>query len=208
MKVVLVHGIWDGPRIFRHMTKALAEHEHDCFAPSLKPSDARLGIEDLAIKLKAYIDQTLESDETFVLVGFSMGCLISRFYLQLLDGRKRCEEFHAISGPLKGSFWAHFYPGQGARDMQPNSNLLNRLNASEGSLESMKLFSYRTPYDLMILPAKSSEWDIAENIKTKCPLHALMVKDPIVVAKLIERLNKLDPDAKSKSNTDTSPQIV
>ena len=163
------------------------------FAPSIKPSDGRLGLKDLAEKLAAEVERNLVSDKKFLLIGFGMGCLISRAYLQLLGGFQRCVEFHAISGPLKGSFWAYFYPGLGARDMRPRSALIQQLHDTEQTLTEIKLISYRTPYDVMILPSKSSHLEIAENVLVSCPVHAWMVKDPIVQQSVLDALNRLDP---------------
>ena len=180
MNVILVHGIFDNSGLLAPMSKALQAHGHHCYSPSLKPSSARLGIADLALKLRDYINTTL-TDDDFVLVGFSMGCLISRYYLQELEGHQRCPIFHAISGLHHGSWWALLFWWQGAKDMRPKSELLTILESSQHRLKDMALYSYRTPYDLMILPSSSSEWAMAENHVTHTYLHHLMVKDKRVL---------------------------
>ena len=209
MKAILVHGIWDDASIFRSLVGTLEAHGHSCFAPSLKPSDGRLGLVNLAEKLAAAINQNLQPNDRFLLVGFSMGCLISRAYLQLLGGRQRCVAFHAISGPHHGSFWAYFYPGLGARDMRPKSDLLRQLEATEKVLADLPITSYRTPFDLMILPSRSSHWDLATNIQTNCPIHALMVKNPVVQQSVLDALIRIDPHAELPSSApDMNPHVI
>ncbi len=188
MNVILVHGIFDNSRLLAPLTESLQAQGHCCYSPSLKPASARLGIADLALKLRDYIDTTLTDDDDFVLVGFSMGCLISRYYLQVLEGHHRCPIFHAISGPHHGSWWALLFFWQGAREMRPNSELLNTLEESQQRLSHMAIYSYRTPYDLMILPSRSSHWVMAENHICHTLLHHLMVKDKNVTNMILQSI--------------------
>lgn len=184
MNIILVHGIFDDSGIFKYMSSALRAEGHACFLPSLKPADAKLGIRDLAEKLQTYINQHLGVTEAFILVGFSMGCLVSRCYLQELGAIQRCVAFHAISGPHHGSWWAYAYWGQGAKDMRPDSALLNDFAQSEHVLADIPLFSYRTRFDEMIIPSKSSEWGIAQNHQVNVFGHRSMLRSQFVIHKI------------------------
>ena len=75
--------------------------------------------------------------------------------------------------------------------MRPNSSFLSGLLTSEDKLADIDLYSYRTPFDAMIIPSGSSDWRLAKNIKTNAPLHSLMLKDQKVCADIIMRLNLL-----------------
>jgi len=182
MNVVLVHGILDDGGDFKKMAEFLRDLGCKVFLPSLKPSSAILGIEDLAIKLKEYIQENLEANDKFTLVGFSMGCIVSRYYLQILGGVKNCSSFHAVSGPHKGSFLAYLFFGRGAKELRPGSVLLEKLTDTEYILEGLSLYSYRTPFDQMILPSKSSHWPIAKNHVAYAPIHSLMLRDKTVLS--------------------------
>lgn len=188
MNVILIHGVFDRGTLLAPIAKALEAQGHQCYCPSLTPSSARYGIKDLALKLRNYIDSTLNDEEDFMLIGFSMGCLVSRVYLQELQGVQRCHIFHAIAGPHHGSWWAYLFFWQGAKDMRPNSELLVRLKETQHRLNDMQLHSYRTPYDLMILPSKSSQWAIAKNHITRTALHHLMVKDKTIIQQIINSI--------------------
>lgn len=188
MKVILVHGIFDTGKIFRRLAALLDANGHQCYAPDLKPADARLGIPDLSEKLKRYIEEQVGNDAPIAIVGFSMGTIVSRYYLQQLDGYKRAKAFFAISGPLRGTLTAYFYPGQGVKDLRPNSRLLKELAKSENKLSHIALYTYRTPLDAMILPSKSSSWLMANNIETGVLLHKLMVSDRTVCDHIAKQL--------------------
>jgi triacylglycerol lipase len=115
-----------------------------------------------------------------------MGGLVSRHYLQELGGAGRCERFFTISSPHNGTQAAWCYPGEGARQMRPGSEFLERLSRSESKLGDMPVVSYRTPMDLIILPADSSVWERAENLEFPVLLHPLML-DARPVIQDIER---------------------
>ncbi len=188
MNVFLVHGIFDSGKLFKYMSRFLREAGHTCYVPSLKPSDARKGIADLSQKLGDYIIESIGKEEEFVIVGFSMGCLVSRYYLQELSGVDKCLAFHAISGPHAGSRLAHFYFGKGVTEMRPGSTFLTELQKTESRLEHIPLYSYRTPYDLIILPPSSSYWGVAENFVSKAWLHRSMLWDKFVCNHIKETL--------------------
>lgn len=192
MKVILVHGIFDTGHIFKHMISKLETNGHECYAPDLKPSDGRLGISDLSIKLKDYIDQKIGVGQPIAIIGFSMGCMVSRYYLQSLEGYTRTRAFFAISGPHYGTMTAYFYLGKGSRDMKPNSHFLTDLALTENRLKGMQLYAYRTPFDAMIIPSKSSDWKIAKNMPTKSLLHSFMVRDRVVISDITRNLHLIE----------------
>lgn len=191
MKILLVHGIFDTGNIFTTLALQLRADGHECYAPDLTPSDARSGIIDLAEKLRNFVDQQIGKDHPIAIVGFSMGCLVSRYYLQHLGGHTNTQAFFAVSGPLHGTLTAYGYVGKGARDMRPNSAFLNKLDSGQEKLTGIHLYTYRTPFDLMIIPSKSSDWNIAKNIQTNALLHSYMVKDRVVCSDIATRLRQI-----------------
>lgn len=173
--VVLVHGIFNSGYVFSVMRRRLEARGIECFTPCLQPRDGRHGIEDLAVKLKQHIDSRYGKDSPIHLIGFSMGGIVARYYLQKLAGHTRVRQFFTISAPHHGSYLAYGYPGQGARDLRPNSWLLRSLQADDRQFRHIALYSFWTPFDLMIIPPSSSIWPIAENKRFYSPLHILML---------------------------------
>jgi hypothetical protein len=72
--------------------------------------------------------------------------------------------------------------------MRPNSEFLATLKKSEAELRDMPVVSYRTPLDLMILPASSSIWERAENRLFVSSMHHLMPHHRGVVRDVVKRL--------------------
>jgi len=188
MNIVLVHGFISTGKIFFYIKKKLEAHGHKCFAPTLKPIDAKYGIEDLAIKLKDYIKNNLEADSKFSLVGFSLGAIVCRYYLQELGGIDHVDRLITISAPHHGSYLSYIYPGKGMKQLRPNSDFLKNLKAKQFLLKSLTLFSYRTPLDLMIVPNNSSVWNIAINKRFISPIHSSMLINSKLIKEIIKQL--------------------
>lgn len=187
-KVVLVHGIFEDGVSFEPLRLRLETHGIQCYVPQLKPRDAREGIDKLAENLKAGIDKEFGPTDRFAMVGFSMGGLVSRYYLQNLGGAERCESFMTISSPHHGTKAAYAYFGKGAQQMRPGSSFLKNLKDTEDRLGEIPVISYRTPMDLMILPTDSSVWERAENYSHPVILHPLMLYSKSVLDDIEKRL--------------------
>ena len=74
--------------------------------------------------------------------------------------------------------------------MRPGSPFLADLARSQDRLGKMRVASYRTPMDLVILPPTSSVWDRAENLEYPVVLHPLMLNSRKVLADMEQRLLK------------------
>jgi triacylglycerol lipase len=192
--VVLVHGIFENGDNFRMMRKRLQKKGFDCLIPQLKPSDGRGGLDKLADGLMRDIERQFGPDEPVSIVGFSMGGIVSRHYLQKLGGASRCRSFITISSPHQGTHAAWFYPSAGAAQMRPGSTFLAELAATDSKLGAMPVTSYRTPLDLIILPAGNSVWARAENLQFPVLLHPLMLNDREVLDDIERRLLAVTAD--------------
>ena len=80
-----------------------------------------------AHKLKDFLERN--NLRGAVLIGASLGALISLFYLQRLGGWKRVNKFISIGGPFYGSPAAHLaaWFSQSAQQMIPGSKFLTSL---------------------------------------------------------------------------------
>lgn len=185
-RVVLVHGIFQSGRIFAPLVRKLEAQGCECLVPKLTPADARQGIEPLAEQLKAAIDQRWGDSGKVHIVAHSMGGLISRHYLQNLGGHARCQSLTTLATPHHGTLAAWCYPGKGATQMRRGSAFLTNLKTTEHRLRGIALRSYYTPMDLIILPYKSSEWNIAENRSVCAPAHPLVLFAPRVVRHVLQ----------------------
>ena len=187
VNVVLVHGIYDRGRIFAPLVRVLEGRGDHCLAPSLTPNDCSRGVHALALQLSAAIDARFGASVPVVLVGFSMGGLVSRDYVQTLAGAGRVRGVLLISPPNHGTLWACFARG-GTRDLALGSRFIARLNADERAWRSLPVCTYWTPLDLMIVPATSSLWPVGDTKTILCALHPWMVRNPVLMADVAARI--------------------
>ncbi len=187
-RVVLVHGFLERGTTFAMLEDRLNERGVQCLVPKLRPNDGRGGLEKLADGLKRDIEAAYGTEAEIVIVAFSMGGLVSRYYLQNLGGAARCRNFITVSSPHKGTLTAWLYPSKGAQQMRPDSEFLKNLDASESHLGAMKVVSYRTRLDLIIVPTSSSVWARAENIEYPALLHPLMLVSCKVIQDIERRI--------------------
>lgn len=191
-RVVLVHGIFEDGHAFTSLKKRLEHHGIHCLVPKLKPNSGRGGLEKIAAGLKSDIDKEFGETDKIAIVGFSMGGIVSRYYLQKLGGAKRCEELITISSPHHGTDTAWLFPTKGAEQMRPGSPFLKDLAETEDTLGEIPIVSYRTPMDLVILPTNSSIWARAENRSHPVVLHPLMLQTKSVLDDIERRFIVLE----------------
>ena len=183
--VVLVHGIDDTSLGFRPMRVFLEERGWAVHCVDLVPSSGALRLEALAAQLAIDVDKRLGREQTIDLVGFSMGGLVARYYLQRLAGAARTQRLITIAAPHRGSWMAYLRWNPGAQQMRPESEFLRDLHAGSGALEGVAFTSIWSPLDLMIVPATSSVTAEARNIRVPVAAHPLLVRDRRVL-RLVE----------------------
>jgi triacylglycerol lipase len=189
VRVVLVHGIFDTGSKFKTMQPYLEAHGHRCLAPSLTPNDGRDGLPRLAEQLRSKIDAAFGQTDPIALIGFSMGGLISRWYLQELGGHARVDPFIAIASPMRGTVWAYGYPGEGAKQMRPGSRFLTRLAEGVTRLDRLRVHAYWTPFDAVIVPQDSADWDFADSKRVSALCHPCMLWHDELLADVAAQLD-------------------
>lgn len=187
---VLVHGIFEDGTKFKKMKARLESLGIECYCPKLLYQDGTGGLDFLAEHLKNDIDREFGPKRKIIVIGFSMGGLVTRHYVQNLGGANRCATFITISSPHNGTTAAWTYSSEGVRQMRRDSDFLANLRNTENRLGDLPVVSYRTPMDLIILPATSSVWDRAENVEVPVALHPLMLQSEKVIGDIERRLLK------------------
>lgn len=195
MEIVLVHGFLDTGRLFDDLAARLAAAGHVCHAPTLEPRDGRLGIPDLSRKLAAYVSGHVGAGASLALVGFSMGAVVCRHYIQDLAQGHRVGAFFSIAGPHAGTPAAYFYPGRGTREMRPGSPFLGELRRPSVILSAIPVFTYRTPFDLMVLPPSTTRIAGATEVIVPSPLHSMLPASPGLAAHIIASLERIASEA-------------
>jgi triacylglycerol lipase len=190
--VLIVHGIWDSKARVRTLEQGLLRRGlTHVVAFDLKPNDGRAPLATLAAQVEREVAALLATfGGPIDLVGFSMGALIARYYLQRLGGKAHVRRFISISGPHHGTLTAHALPLAGLRDMRPGSALIRDLEQDPDPYGDVEVHCLYTPYDLMIVPPTSSLLRQARSVqRIDVPIHRMMItrRAPIdAVARLLQ----------------------
>jgi triacylglycerol lipase len=148
------------------------------YTTSLRPSLGQVPLDQLAGQLDAYVRETFAPGERFDLVGYSMGGLVSRYYLQRMGGLERVHRFVTVSTPHHGSVLARLVPNPGGRQMRPGSAFLRDLDRDADQLQRVGFTSLWTPLDLAVVPARNCLVPGADCRQVRAFSHSLMVLLP------------------------------
>ncbi|MDP3274672.1 MAG: alpha/beta fold hydrolase [Deltaproteobacteria bacterium] len=191
--VVLVHGIWDSSERIAPLREALVARGFAgdrVIAIDLCPNDGSATIETLAVQVRDQVSRVLAqfSCTSLDLVGFSMGALTSRYFVHHY-GRESVRRFVSISGPHHGTLTALALPRAGLRQMRPNSAFLRALREHPSPWDQVELHTVWTPFDLMIVPARSSHLPEAKSeLVVPVKLHRWMLHDRRVLDHVADTL--------------------
>lgn len=175
--VLLIHGFNGTPAIFSGMSTYLAKAGWIVYDLTLMPSNGELGIDQLAQQVADYIAKTFTPEQPLDLIGFSMGGIVSRYYVQRLGGIDRVQRLLTIASPHHGTWTAYVFERAGCIQMRPESTFLQDLNRDAAMLEKLNFTSIWTPFDLMIVPANSSKMPVGREVQVPVLYHDWMPVD-------------------------------
>ncbi len=185
--IVLTPGYLDDARKLSWLASYLRRNGLNPVTISPQPSDASVGIDELATILAAEIKRELGPDQPFDFFGFSMGGLIGRYYLQRLGGHQRLRRLVTLATPHRGSWTARVIPERFVStrpafvQMCPESEFLNDLNQDLSLLVEHDFIALWTPFDLSVTPPHHAYLPTLPNIRLFSPFHATLLHDPNVL---------------------------
>lgn len=186
--VVLIHGIFRQSYVFNLLCPYLTKLGFEVHRFDLTPHGGQVGIDELAVQIKDYVEKEFSPDQQFHLVGFSMGGLVSRYYLQRLGGVKRVKRFITLSSPHNGTWTAYFKNVPGCVQMRPGSRFLRDLNRDIEGLEQVDFVSLWTPFDLLIVPASSAILPVGKAMRLWVWMHDRMTWHPTAMEAIAQAL--------------------
>lgn len=179
--LVLVHGLFDTPRLFEGLRRRLAGRRSPLLVPHLPHALGSVPLRQLAADLEARITAAFGPHQPIDLMGFSMGGVIGRAWIELEGGHARTRRFTSVASPQKGTLaalpWPR-WPLAGIADMKPGSPLLRRLEADAHLLERVECCSFYCPTDLTVFPG----WQAVLPVGPRHPLpvfwHNRLMAEP------------------------------
>ena len=189
--LILVHGLWDKPSLFKMLFKRLRQKNIQFFTPYLPHKLGSVPISHLAKDLDDYILSEFGEEVVIDLLGFSMGGLISRFWLQKMNGFRRTNRFISIGSPHEGTLLARMVPSgwlSGIADMKPGSGFLNELNTDFHTLKEVDCISFFCRWDFMVIPGCRAVLPVGKSFPMPVCTHKGLITHPRAVEILIQHL--------------------
>ena len=189
--VLLVHGVLVNDGMWFRFRRALLRRG---IAPvyTMNYGPPHADIEHFAVQLAAKIDsiRTATGADRVVLVGHSMGGLVSRAYLRRFGG-DRVAKLVTIGTPHHGSVLAWSWPGRALDQMHPGNPWLEELNRNENQSAPVPIISIWSRHDSMVAPQASSVLGSAENVALAGVGHNAMLGDERVVERVVRDVQRL-----------------
>lgn len=177
--VLLIHGIDDTHAAMEPLGRYLEARGWRRFSFDMVPNDGEVGFQELARQVQNQVAAVRAETgaEKVDLVGFSLGGMVARVYLQELGGADDVERLVTISSPHHGSYMAYLRWNVLGAELRPGSPLYRRLNQNLDALSKVRHTVIWTPLDLMIVPSWSSVLPGAREVRIPVLLHPWMLHD-------------------------------
>ncbi len=191
--IILIHGLWNSSSIFSCITSKLDDIGIEYFAPTLEHSFGMTSIPDLTNTLNELIIEKYGLEKELDILGFSMGGIIGRYWIQKFNGYKRTRRLISIGSPHKGTLIAQFvpkFPFRGISEMKIKSKFLSELAKNDFFLNDVECISFFTYWDLMVFPSWWTNLNFGEKISVKVYKHRNLVRNRFSVEKIIEKIIK------------------
>ena len=186
--VILIHGLWNTSSIFSSIISKLDDIGIEYFAPTLKHSFGMTSIIELTHLLNKLILEKYGLEKELDILGFSIGGIIGRYWIQKFNGYKRTKKFISIGSPHKGTLTAQLvpkYPFRGISEMKINSKFLRELTNYDFLLDDIECINFFTYWDLMVFPGWWTNLNLGKKISVKVYKHRELVRNKSVVDKII-----------------------
>ncbi len=189
--LVLVHGLFDTPRIFDGLQGSLAGRRSPLLIPHLPHGLGEVPLEILAEQLGSHIERHFGGEQPVDVMGFSMGGVIARAWIQLLGGASRTRRFTTVASPHQGTLVALPLPRRimpGIADMKPGSPLLRRLDEDIEPLRQVECCSFYCPTDLTVFPGWGAVLPVGPRKALPMGLHNTLMAEPASLQPVVAEL--------------------
>jgi triacylglycerol lipase len=150
-----MHGLLDTPAVFNPLKRELAGRRDPLLIPAIPLRLGRTPVMHAAEQLANRIESSFGREQTIDVLGFSMGGVIARCWIQLMGGATRVRRFISVGSPQQGTITARPWPRRvfrGIADLQAGSALMLELNRDLRPLQRIDCLSFYSPLDLVVLP--------------------------------------------------------
>ena len=186
-----MHGLLDSPAVFDRLRRELGGLRADVLAPALSLRLGRTPIAQAAAELSRQIAVAYPGDSPIDMLGFSIGGVIGRTWIQRLGGHRRTRRFISVGSPQQGTLTARPWPRRlfkGLADLRQGSALLHALNSDLDSLAGIDCQSFYSALDLAVLPGWRAVLPIGPRTLLPVATHPQLLRDAAAVVPLAREL--------------------
>lgn len=153
--------------------------------------------------LRAYIDRAAQRCARILLVGHSMGGLLSRVVLQQAEAPPAIVGFVSICSPLHGTWRSKLAPNPRLRAMAPDSGFIREVIDGAGRLDRLRgsVLAIGARHDQFITPFDSAFLDGHDRLCLDDTGHVASLFDPRVleaITALAERLRERERERSAR----------
>jgi triacylglycerol lipase len=188
--------MWDTPRLFDRLKRELGPRRGPYLIPHLPHRFGLTPVEHQAELLGSHIEAAFGPEQPIDLLGFSMGGVIGRTWIQLLGGHRRTRRLISVGSPQRGTLTARPWPSwplAGIADLKSGSPLLQRLNSNLATLQGVDCCSFYCEPDLMVMPAWRAVLPIGPGRNLPVRYHHQLMTHPAALQPLVEELLRTGP---------------
>lgn len=157
--ILLVHGYCRNQCDWLWLRKQLQDTQCPVFTINLQPKFASIAtIARDSLPKKIVEIKKLTNCSNIILIGHSMGGIVSSYYNEYLDKEKLIKAVITIGSPLHGTKVAISGVGQNSKEMCPDTEFLQQLRASASNNPS-KYYHISSKFDNIIFPWRSALLD-------------------------------------------------
>ena len=206
--IILIHGVIDNHTVFAFLRRALNRRGFGRVI-TLNYSPLTDDIPRVARRLKSLVEKVRRETgyERVHVIGHSMGGVIARYYVQQLGGDKRVHTLVTLGSPHSGTMPAYLVPHSVARQMRPDSPVVQELDAPCPGCRT-RMVAFWSDLDQMIIPKRNARIvhpDLnARNVFVRGVGHMSFPVDGRVVHEICTTLAQLDPDGSTVVRGTTS----
>lgn len=155
----------------------------------LAPVDGTAGVAELSLQLDRYARAMLARTRAtrIDVVGYSLGALVSRHWLQRRGGKAHARRFISVAGPQHGVVGGALPVARLSLDLDPVGPLMLDLMRDLDPWGPVEAASFFSPFDVVIVPTETAVLPRSTLVHAfLAPSHHHMGTDPHVLA-AIER---------------------
>lgn len=193
--LVLVHGLLDSPAVFNRLKRELAGRRQPLLIPALPLRLGATPVLEAAELLGGHIEAAFGLHDAIDLLGFSIGGVIARTWIQCLGGHHRTRRFLSVGSPQQGTLTAQPWPRRlfrGLADLRWGSALLEQLNADPSRLQRIECHSYYSALDLAVLPGWRAVLPVGSRTMLPVLTHPQLLRDAGAIRILVRELLRED----------------